>query len=227
MSVDYHSYFAGCLSGFAQTSVGHPLDTIKVLSQNCQLSGQLSKEMKLLNFRRLYSGVSYPLLSSGFLNGISFGLANTAYNRGYSHFNSGLISGLGVGIVTAPIEYFKIQKQTHHLSFQQILRNISIRKMALGTTITRECSAYSIYFPTYYTIKEYTGSFTAGGLAGIASWTISYPFDTIKTRLQSGNFPNWLSSLKAGQIWKGYSICIARAALVNAVGWLVYEKYIS
>jgi len=223
MSLNYQSYFAGCLSGFAQTLVGHPLDTLKVWSQN----GQLQGEMKALSFRSLYSGVSYPLLSAGFLNSISFGLAHTAHKSGYSHLNSGLISGLGVGLVTAPVEYFKIQNQTHHLSFKQIFKNISIPKMALGTTILRECSAYGVYFPTYYHLKEQTGSFAAGGLAGMAAWTVSYPLDTIKTRLQSGDFKDWRSSLKAGQIWKGYGVCIVRAGLVNAVGWLVYEKYLS
>ena len=56
---------AGFNAGIAQTVVGHPLDTIKVLIQT-------KKPIKNLNLRDLYKGWRYPLAMSILFNGSVF-----------------------------------------------------------------------------------------------------------------------------------------------------------
>ncbi len=74
----------------------------------------------------------------------------------------------------------------------------------------------------------------AGGVGGIAAWVVSYPFDVIKTRIQSdaryaGMWACAVSSYKAdgARIFvAGLGTTIARSFPVNAVIFLVYEVLI-
>ena len=48
----------------------------------------------------------------------------------------------------------------------------------------------------------------SGGLAGITSWTITYPIDTIKTRIQNISFSK---AIKQYNLFKGLSVSLLRA----------------
>lgn len=193
---------AGFVSGLAQTIVGHPLDTIKVWRQ----SGRPVPNMTL---PMLYSGVTYPALTSGLLCSISFGVAAQMKENG--HFVSGLYAGAASGFLSAPIEYHKIGLQYGSRESQ--------RRMAISATVARDMVGYATYFPVYYYLNDKLGTLTAGGIAGMVSWTVSYPLDSIKTSLQAGTVKP-----VGMMLWKGYLPCMLRAAIVNAVGWYVYEK---
>ena len=66
----------------------------------------------------------------------------------------------------------------------------------LATTVVREVPAFGLYFGTYEWLmqlwpeyKDYNPwVFTAGGLAGVASWIPTYPIDVVKSRLQADKF---------------------------------------
>ena len=59
-------------------------------------------------------------------------------------------------------------------------------------------------------------SFISGGIAGILSWLIPYPIDTIKSRIQIGY--SLKKSIKLGNYYKGLNFCLLRAFLVNGIG---------
>lgn len=75
----------------------------------------------------------------------------------------------------------------------------------------------------------------SGGLAGVATWTVMYPFDYIKTRIQSDSLTNpvykdSMDCLKQEVnrkglrvIFTGFQIMMARAFVVNAAGFLCFE----
>lgn len=78
------------------------------------------------------------------------------------------------------------------------------------------------------------GSFLSGGLAGATTWTVMYPVDYIKTRIQSDSLeaPQYRNSIDCfrkefgkgiGVIYNGFGIMIFRAFIVNAVGFLAFE----
>ena len=205
------AYTAGFLSGIAQTIVGHPLDTIKVWAQG--VSAMPAGAVGGARLGQLYAGVTYPLMSAGIINATSFGVANSTTK--YGHFYSGVTAGLAAGMIAAPMDYYKIQRQIHH---HRLHRQPGHGRLALVTTLVRDAVGYGVYFPVYYALKDRIGTFNAGGVAGIVSWTVIYPLDTIKTRIQSGSRPEGLSGL-----WKGYAPCMIRAGLVNAVGWVIYD----
>lgn len=80
-----------------------------------------------------------------------------------------------------------------------------------------------------------TKQLVAGGIGGIAAWAISYPFDVIKSRLQSstqykGTWDCALQSYRAEGhrvFFVGLGTTVVRSFPVNAVIFLVYEVLIT
>ena len=64
--------------------------------------------------------------------------------------------------------------------------------------------------------------FFAGGLAGLANWTASYPIDVIRSRQIASNC-TVKQAYDMGNLWKGFGLCALRAILVNSVGFYVYD----
>ena len=56
------------------------------------------------------------------------------------------------------------------------------------------------------------------------SWLSTYPLDVIKTRQMENKTLSLYDSYKIGSLWKGFSVCVIRAVIVNAVGFWSYRK---
>lgn len=201
-----NDYYKGAISGIAQTLSGHPFDTIKVLKQN-NIQPKLSFR-KIINY---YKGITFPLLSNSFIIGSQF----------YIYHNySGLLAGIVSGIMITPIDYFKTQKQINKNYRYKIEK-----PLGLSVTIMRESISIPIYFNSYYYINEkIDNSFISGGIAGILSWLIPYPIDTIKSRIQIGY--SLKESIKLGNYYKGLKFCLLRAFLVNSTGFYCAKNII-
>lgn len=124
-----------------------------------------------------------------------------------SHFLAGASAGLAQTPVCSPIELAKTRLQLQSSSqiryagplecLKYIYRQEGMRGVfrGLGVTFLREAPSYGIYFFTYEALtrsihnKEISTShmLLAGGLAGTASWVVSYPLDVIKSRLQASS----------------------------------------
>lgn len=124
-----------------------------------------------------------------------------------------------------------------------IYQQYGLRKLYLGlnVTILRE-SFLGIYFGTYDFCMSYfrkdgkvpmLGSLLSGGLAGVATWSVMYPVDYVKTRIQSDSLENpqyknsidcFQKELKLGYrvLFRGFEIMIARAFFVNAFGFMCF-----
>lgn len=62
-------------------------------------------------------------------------------------------------------------------------------RKGLNITLLREIPSFSIYFSTYYYMKENKyNELISVGVAGVLCWLPTYPLDVIKTRIQSNNF---------------------------------------
>jgi hypothetical protein len=83
--------------------------------------------------------------------------------------------------------------------------------------------AMSAYFSTYHALRDDYGSLIAGGAAGLTNWTLSFPFDTIKSRQLSRQI-SFKKAFSEGYLWTGFSIAALRSVIVNAVSFTVYEK---
>ena len=210
-----NDYIAGTISGFAQTMVGYPLDTLKVLLQ----SNKNVNYKKTFN-KNIYRGVQYPFVFNGLLQSIVFGTNKQIYNNVYqNYYISGFLSGIIGTFITTPIELYKIRHQ-NNLSRKGISPFLGFR-----STLIRESLAYSIYFGSYYKLQEkINNSLLSGGISGMLCWLGTYNIDVIKTRIQSNQCKTIMQGYKMGGLWKGIVPCLARSFIVNAVGFWSYEK---
>ena len=204
---------AGASVGLSQTLVGHPFDTAKVLIQNKQ-------RWLGLPLSSYYKGWKFPLFSATLFNSIVFPI----YERTINHTNNSFVSGFLAGTFVSPFVYIfdvgKIRQQTS----QPVRLNKFWNSYGKFATFNRETVAMSVYFGTYFKLKENNfHPLMAGGLAGLANWTITYPIDVIRSRQIAQNIP-MRQAIKQKQLWKGFPICATRAIIVNAVNFWVYEK---
>jgi solute carrier family 25 (mitochondrial carnitine/acylcarnitine transporter), member 20/29 len=208
-----NDFIIGGIVGVTQTTIGHPLDTIKVLMQN-------NKSWYGLGLRNYYRGLSYPLLGSITFNSFSFSLFN--YNLKYikSETISGVISGIFISPLVFSFDVGKIKRQTN---VKLKLKNF-IKNKGFYSTLAREAIGNGSYFGLYFYCKNKLELpiFISGGIAGIVNWTITYPLDTIRSRQISNNI-SIKNALKMGNLWKGYSACLIRAFVVNSSSFYVYE----
>lgn len=110
-------------------------------------------------------------------------------------------------IISTPVEYFKCVAQVNtgqHISYSQVVSEVGVTGIYKGfwATMWRDVPSWAVYFWAYehyknkYTTAEnsdnrqnyYKNLLTTmiiGGIAGQLSWIVSYPFDQIKTVIQT------------------------------------------
>lgn len=135
----------------------------------------------------------------------------------------------------------------------------------MGATLWREAPSFGIYFVTYDVAKErvegiaagrigvddgavqpsharaYVASALAGGISGALAWLVTYPFDVIKTQIQTspidGGRYTRMGTWAVGRelvrkhgwrhLFRGLGITLFGAVPVNAVIFPTYEWVIS
>lgn len=196
--------------GWSETLVGYPFVTAKVLVQNGESWRQ--------PFLHYYRGVKYPLMSSVGFNMIVFPVHERLF-RDWGHVCAGAVAGLVVSGPVFFVDTFTIRRQTN----QSVSLGMFRGSRGLGMTFCREIVAMSAYFSTYHRVREGSDSLVAGGCAGLANWTLTYPLDTVRSR-QVAQRCGVLQALRQSGLWRGYVFAASRSVLVNAVSFSVYER---
>jgi solute carrier family 25 carnitine/acylcarnitine transporter 20/29 len=170
---------------------------------------------------------------------------------------AGAFAGITNTVLSTPIEHIRIRLQTqphdpaHRLysgpadCIRKLYRAGGLRAIYRGTGVTsiREAQAYGMWFLTFEALMnadaEHTGMNRKeiatwkvalyGGLAGEALWLASYPFDVIKSKMQTDGFggAQKYKSMRAvaaemwarggaRAFWTGIGPTLARAMPVSA-----------
>ena len=204
-------YIAGFVSGSVRTIVGQPLDTIKVWTQH-----NYSQPKTIAN---LYKGIGFPLASNGIFGSLKFGIYEKCRSEDLGSFSSGIVVGTCLTPFVSPVEFVKIRTQC---ALPVVTSNLYT---GLQYTFLREAPAFGLYFYTYDTGRQNGLSpIVSGGLAGLVSWSITYPIDVVKTRIQGGIVQTFESAIRMGGLYRGISFCLFRGIIVNAVGLQTYDS---
>ena len=208
----YGEVIASVASGLMATSLGHPLDCIKVRMQALQRPGltttacamEMLKADGVLAFTR---GIGPPLCEKLFMNTFMF-LAFTEARRrlpetGMGSLLAGAFAGLVTSIVSTPCDWIKIQAQTRGAGAS----NLAIAHEALragpstlftghGMNMGREAVYTAFYLGLFDVFRRAFGGVegepmpiqvvaAASATTGAIAWVASYPFDVIKSVQQS------------------------------------------
>ncbi|KAH7137975.1 mitochondrial carrier domain-containing protein [Dendryphion nanum] len=187
-------------------------------------------------------------------NTSTHGKPDLSYTQYYA---SGAFAGLSNTLLSSPIEHIRIRLQTQPHGPARLyagpidcMRKLSSHAgithgLYRGTAVTllREAQAYGVWFTTFEFLmnadakrngierKEISTPKIAlyGGLAGEALWIASYPFDVVKSKMQSDGFgteqrytgmrdcfaKTWRAEGARG-FWKGIGPTLLRAMPVSA-----------
>lgn len=186
---------------------------------------------------------------------------NLSYAQYYA---SGAFAGIANSVISGPIEHVRIRLQTQPHGTARLyngpldcVRKLSAREGILrglyrgeAVTILREAQAYGVWFLTFEYLMnadvrrneirrdEVSTPKVAfyGGLAGEALWFGSYPFDVVKSKMQSDGFGEGMKfkSMRdcfaqtwraegIGGFWKGIGPTLLRAMPVSAGTFAVFE----
>ena len=184
--MDNHFLYGIC-GGITGTIISHPFDTIKTRVQS-NIALTISDAVKM---KRLYAGITPPLIGIMLEKSIVFGFYNKAKQYHLNDFWSGIIGGFMCTLIVTPIDRLKINFQN-----KQPVTSSTVKTIYKGfiPTIFRETPGFGIYFTTYNylsntynTDRQSTKTFLFGALSGLNAWIFIYPSDLIKTRIQSSN----------------------------------------
>jgi solute carrier family 25 carnitine/acylcarnitine transporter 20/29 len=154
------------------------------------------------------------------------------------YYLSGAFAGVTNTVLSAPIEHVRIRLQTQPHGAARLysgpldcIRKLSQEGVLSGlyrggaVTILREAQAYGVWFLTY----EYLMNADAkrnniqrdqistpkvafyGGLAGEMLWLASYPFDVVKSKMQTDGF-------KDKMVYKNMRDCFAKTYRAEGLG---------
>lgn len=210
---------AGFTSGLIQTLLGHPYDTLKTWHQNASIL-----KMPPLKFKNLYKGISYSLIKTPLLFSATF-YSNYYIKQKTNNVQiSSLATGLISSIITTPLHKYKVIKQ-QNLKYDLNLTNILYSYKKMHIIMLREIPAKFIYFSTFDKFKQYNiPVFLSGAISGTLSWSITYPCDTIKSRILSGKCKTIKEAYLKKDLFKGLQPCLVRAFIVNGMVIYIYEK---
>ena len=239
-----HGFAAGIIAGAAGVCVGHPFDTLKVSMQVSSSNAppnpfhKLKTQSLLQKTVHLYRGVFPPLVSTGIVQSLNFGVyentrnylsqdTTTDNNRPpmWTVTTAAFISGAATSPLTAVVTKFKLLQQVKGSSMRTIIgdiRNLHPFRF-FHVHLLLESFGRAVYLTTYIASKRLVDHFgynnndffwrvTCGATSGVVAWTSIYPMDVLRSRLFS-------NTNEGVSIQETFSVMKKEGALFRGLGF--------
>ena len=171
------------------------------------------------------------------------------HTRPHTAAATGFVTGALISPITCPLEGLKVRAQGSQPLFARTGRGVFGSVLFAGWTATvLRCSVgNAAFFGSYALLTAHRRSDTgasggalgaarvvaAGGVSGVAFWTVAMPFDVVKTRqqlhaAQQGAQPTVTELLSSigrtpSALWRGFVPAALRAMPMNAAVFAVFE----
>ena len=224
------------IPGFCQHLVcmliSYPFDVVKT---NMQTNGLSMKESIITIWKRgpqsFYRGVTLGL-SIGAI-GKSFQYYTYEHlNKKVNPFLSGWIVGFLSGFYSTPLQSITSNALLDHTYNGNIInysknyiQEHSIKRLFKGLKVDllRMSIFTSLHLGLYGNLRSKTNNHIINGIiANIMSWVFVFPFDTIRTRLQTSNL-NY-RQISYQHLWRGFTPLVIRTVPSAGIGMYIYEK---
>jgi hypothetical protein len=166
---------------------------------------------------------------------------------------AGFVAGTGLGFITSPWMMIKTRQQITGNGFRQAFREtlfqngrLSFSGCFVGIYPHLICSSigralyYAVYEGSKRSIADYKerqgqqltlqDRMVAAGFSGIICWSITFPFDSLRTRMMNQEGPHRLSTTEMIRIvhgekafYRGFWLTVLRAGPVAAAVLPVYD----
>ena len=228
----------GFLQGLTRVIVSHPFDYVRIYLQTNHAKS-IPDFFREHSVRNLYRGVTIPLLTVPVDRAIQF-KSYEYLNKHMNPFLSGGLCGILSSVFMLPSTYicnnYILHKDNKNLL--KFISNISYKNLWSGfkPEFVRSISATSIYLGVYGNLRNKYGNSTTqsiinSSVAGVVTWTITYPIETIKVELQTTRHrsirhivTSRIQTYGIMNLWKGIMPIYIRTVPSSVLGMLVYEK---
>jgi solute carrier family 25 (mitochondrial carnitine/acylcarnitine transporter), member 20/29 len=210
----WFGFASGVVAGATGVLVGHAFDTMKV---QAQIDGgpalASSSQGPLLQLIALYRGILPPLLTTGAIRSLYFGVFENvklglgAPTIGDASMGTTLcaagFTGLSLAPVTQPFVCLKVWQQAHGGSLVAAASKLSRSRgfrgyfPGFGLHCGLETVGSIVYLGVYYQVKRMLRAedgteslrmrVMAGAMAGSIAWSTIYPLDVLRSRLMAGS----------------------------------------
>lgn len=227
----------GFLQGLTRVVVSHPFDYVRIHLQTNRATS-IQEFLRGHSLGSLYRGVSIPLVTVPIDRAVQF-KCYERLNEVVNPFVSGALCGIVSSLFMLPSTYvcnnFILEKHNHDLL--KFMSKLCFRHAWLGfrPELLRSVSATSLYLGAYGNLRNMYGSETTqsminSAIAGVFTWTITYPIETLKVEQQTTHNESLRNILlsrvrKYGimNLWKGIMPIYIRTIPSSVLGMLVYE----
>lgn len=203
----------GVLFGVTNTCVGHPWDTIKTKMQaqaGYEKTNMFQTFIKTLRTQGpigLYRGCIPPLWGSGIYRSTQFAVFEAAYTflgqrspvwtyeipltagLQIRVIGAGIMSSTARAIIETPLEFAKIRRQTQQTwQFRKLYTGFGVtwvRTMGLMCTYFILVDTGRRNFPEHFK-RPILGPFLISGVSATLGWWVVWPFEYMKSQVQSG-----------------------------------------
>jgi hypothetical protein len=241
---EYYQFIPGFMQGITRVTISYPFDVVKINMQKMHYNNTYNafKEIFKTDPIKFYRGASLSYTTIGIERSLQFYLLEKFNKQGKNPFYSSFIISTFNSIYNIPIQF--------------ITTNISNNKTKIGTfkyikyiyqtkinpykgyfiEMPKNILASTIYYSTYYTIRNYYGEnkYLApyyGAISGICVWLIIFPIDTIRTENITNNktikniikYRMKTNGLKS--FYLGISPVLFRTIPSASIGMFVYEYF--
>jgi solute carrier family 25 carnitine/acylcarnitine transporter 20/29 len=233
-------------AGCASTLFGHPLDVLKTHQQTAARTvtsrGLFQQHGPSVFFR----GIGPPLCSAVAMNAVTLWSFDAILQslplpeHPVSSLASGLVAGCLTACISTPADAIKIRAQLRGISSAAALRTLRPSTIFRGHSMNlcREgiftmiyLGLYDIIRPKDYVVAPLHVIAAASSCTGALAWIASYPFDAVKTVMQSKGKHTLRSAVSilfqrggVASFYVGCGSSTLRAVLVTSSRLVVYEQ---
>jgi hypothetical protein len=218
-------FVPGFLQGITRVLISYPFDYVRTHIQTHKYTGinDIIKNNNL-TLARSYKGCTLPLIGVSIDRSIQFYLFEKMLKNRPVLVSSCIVALLS-SIYSIPLNLI-----TTLIITNKRLKGINIYKGSLPD-LSKNFLGTFVYTSTYGYLRTNVALnkhnyFLFGIISSLSSWSIIYPFDTVRVLYQCNNisYKNIYNTYTFRGLYKGFPLVVLRSVPSAGIGMLVYEK---